>query len=126
MKTDSMHLLISGLKSKGVVFSSDGVNSLRLRAPSGIVSPDLRAYLAEHKTEVINCLKHETFVREWLGRLHLEFSFPLDLPPEFSERLEDAVVGFIDGSISFEQLETAWARFLEDSKAEREFVEDQL
>lgn len=126
MKTESLHVLISGMKSQGVIFVSNGVDSLRLRAPVGVVSAQLKTYIGDRKHEVIACLAKEAVIREWLSKISGEFSYPLDLPPEFSGRLEDAIVSFIDGLIPFEKVEAAWSCFVEESKAEREFVEDEL
>jgi len=123
---DSLHLMLSGLKAKGAMFNVSAQDNLSVRAPKGVVSSDLAAYLKEHRNEVIRCLANEHLVRKWLSRRITEFSFPLDLPPEFEGRVEDAIVDFIDGKIEFAELEAAWARFVTESHAEREIVEERL
>lgn len=122
---NSLHIVLTRLKSRGAVFSVNG-DRLNVRAPKGVVSSDIRAYLAEHRNGVISCFENERIVREWLSRLMNEFTFPLDLPPEFEGRFEEMVVSFIDGLIPFSELDLAWTRFVAESHAEREIVEDDL
>jgi len=125
MKVDSLHILISQLKMKGAMFITDG-ESLRVKAPTGVIESGLRKYLQSRKAAIIDSLSKETIIREWVAKVASELSFPLDLPPEFSNELEDKIVDFIDGQIAFDELETMWSHFVERYKAERTYEEETL
>lgn len=124
-KFDSLSTLLNGLKAKGAVFSLTD-DKFSVRAPRGVISSNLKTYLAERREAVKHCLENQRSVRMWLAARMTEFRFPLDLPPEFEGPFEDAIVSFVDGVIDFSQLEAAWHQFLIDVHAERDIVEVEL
>lgn len=50
-----LHSLLTTLSNKGVKLSANG-NSLEIDAPKGVITPELRNSLAEHKAEILDLL----------------------------------------------------------------------
>ena len=92
------------------------IETLRLRAPTGVVTPELRAFLKESKSHVIACLRNEYNIRMWTLQRHEELhEMGLTLPTDFERDLEDKIIGYCDGLVPFEHVQEMWTHFIESN-----------
>lgn len=63
--------VIAGLRARGCVFHVEG-EQFRCRCPSGVLTDDVRAFLREHKQEVLKLLLGEVLTWEEGGCLFVE------------------------------------------------------
>ncbi len=56
--------LLAHLRERGVILSARG-DRLRVEAPRGVLTPDIRAALAEHKADVVPLLWYQEALRRW-------------------------------------------------------------
>ncbi len=85
--------LISDLRARGVFLAAIG-DRLRVDAPVGVVSPDLRAALAQHKPELVRLLSRPSDARRTaLDGPYVEtahgYLAPGDLPDEWRDWYEE-------------------------------------
>src|SRR5262249_39933173 len=60
--------LITELRSKGATLRASG-KDLKIEAPRGVVTPEIREFLTDHKPEVIAQLHRDTYTRTLLRRM---------------------------------------------------------